>query len=246
MKSDVEIARARQELSQAQLELSIAKAAMNSLMNRPTNQDFTVASPVAFTEISIDRVKVQNDAKSNRPEIASAQAQTDSARHQVRAVQLLQRPDLSIQARRDSFNFKSEGGIAVVVTIPIFDWGSVKADRKRAESFARSQEKQLEVTRNRISLDVEQSARLVEATSQIVREFQGGILEKSEELAQLARTGYEKGATSYLEVLEAQRTLRSTRTAYFSSLVNHSKALVQLEWAMGNDVSFGGKPEVIK
>jgi cobalt-zinc-cadmium efflux system outer membrane protein len=67
----------------------------------------------------------------------------------------------------------------------------------------------------------------------VVREFQSGILTKSEELARMARVGYEKGATGYLEVLEAQRTLRSARTDYYSALADHAKSLAQLEWATG-------------
>ena len=97
----------------------------------------------------------------------------------------------------------------------------------------RSREKQLEAVRNGVALDVEQAAQMVETSSQIAREYRAGILEKSDELARMAQTGYEKGATSYLEVLEAQRTLRSTRTAYYSALADHAKALAQLEWATG-------------
>lgn len=73
----------------------------------------------------------------------------------------------------------------------------------------------------------------MQVTSQIVREYQGGILEQSERLAQLARTGYERGATSYLEVLEAQRTLRSTKTDYISALAKYAEAIARLEWATG-------------
>jgi outer membrane protein TolC len=60
---------------------------------------------------------------------------------------------------------------------------------------------------------VEQAMQQVNTAYSIVREYEGGILEKSEQLAAMARKGYEKGASNYLEVLEAQRTLRSTKSA---------------------------------
>ena len=242
LKTDVEIARARQELAQAQLEHAQAKATMNALLNRPKNQDFTLADPLVFSDAAVDRARLQEAALANRPEIASAQAQAEASRRQVKAAQLIRAPDLAIQARRDTLKGDGNSGVALAVTLPLIDWGSAKADRKRAESAARSQEKQLEATRTSVFLDVEQAAQLVETSSQIVREYQGGILAKSEELAQMARTGYEKGATSYLEVLEAQRTLRTARTAYYTALADSSKSLAQLEWAIGGEAT----PEVKK
>ena len=233
MKTDVEIARARQELAQAQLELSQAKSCLNSLLNRPTGLDFTVSDPLEFTDVALDRQALQTTGLAQRPEIASAQAQVAAAQRQIKAAQLQRTPDLAIQARRGTFGSGSDQGVALVVTLPILDWGSVKSDKRRTESAARSQEKQLQAVRNSVSLDVEQAFQLVTASSQIVREYQGGIIGKSEQLAQMARTGYEKGATSYLEVLEAQRTLRSTKTAYYSALADHARALAQLEWAAG-------------
>jgi outer membrane protein TolC len=53
----------------------------------------------------------------------------------------------------------------------------------------------------------------------------------------MAKKGYEKGANSYLELLEAQRTLRSTKSNYYSALAEYAKALAQLEWAIGCPIS---------
>jgi cobalt-zinc-cadmium efflux system outer membrane protein len=100
-----------------------------------------------------------------------------------------------------------------------------------------ARQKQLEAARNAVVLDVEQAVRAIATAARVVREYEGGIMDKSARLADMAQKGYEKGATSYLEVLEAQRTLRSVRTAYYSALADHAKALAQLDWASGTEVN---------
>lgn len=246
IKTEVEHAKAIQELSQAQLALTQAKTSLNSLMNRSMDQDLTAKDRLTFSTTIIDREQLRNLAQTQRPEIASAQAQTNAASHETRAIQVKNSPDIAVQARTETFDSNTNSGIAVVVTLPLFDWGSVKADKKRAEITTQSHKKHLESVKNQISLDVEQAILEVETSSQIVREYQRGILDKSDELAQMAQTGYEKGATSYLEVLEAQRTLRNIKTEYYTALADHAKSIAQLEWATGSGLNNTTATEVKK
>ena len=246
IKTDVEIARARQELAQAQLELAQRKASMNALLNRPVDRVFAVTDPLVFDDVNINREQFQATAQTHRPEFAAAQAQAEAARKEVREARLRRLPDLAIQARRETFESDSNSGVAVAVTLPLLDWGSVRADVERAESAAQSRQKQLEAVKTGVALDIEQAFQVISTSSQIVREYQGGILVKSEELAKMARTGYEKGATSYLEALESQRTLRSTRAEYYSALADYAKALAKLEWATGYSLPNRANPEVKK
>jgi cobalt-zinc-cadmium efflux system outer membrane protein len=101
----------------------------------------------------------------------------------------------------------------------------------------------MEATRNAIKLDVEQALLAERTTAELVEYYQGGILDKSEQLATLAQKGFEKGATSYLEVLEAQRTLRTIRSDYISAIAAHSKAVAQLEWAANVEMTPDAAPQ---
>lgn len=245
LKMDVELARARQDLSQAQLVLLQAKSEMNSLLARPTDTSFTVSESPAFADIPLDRNALLASALSKRPEIASAQAELSAAHGEIKAARLRRVPDIALQARKESFDpDDANGGVAIAISLPILDWGSAAADRKRAESAAQSKEKLLEAVRIAVSLDVDQAIQRVNTAAQIVREYRGGVVSKSEELAGMARKGYEKGANNYLELLEAQRTLRSIRADYYSALAEHAKAMAQLEWAAACIVRQPNGPEV--
>jgi cobalt-zinc-cadmium efflux system outer membrane protein len=235
IKTEVELARGRQELDQAQLELSLARASLNALLNRPKDIEFAATDPLVFSDVTLDPNALLAAACAQRPEVSSAQAQLAAAQGQIKAARLLTVPDLSIEARRGTLETESDGGVAIGLNLPILDWGSARGERQRAESAAQSQAKQLEAVRNQIALEVEQAVQQARTSAGIVREYQGGIIEKSEQLAAKAQEGYARGASGYLDVLEAQRTLRSTRTEYFSALSGYQKALAQLEWAAGSE-----------
>lgn len=236
IKTDVELAKARQELALANLGLATARAELNTLMGRPKSSDVTPSDPLRFDELPLDEAQLHPLAQVSRPEIAAAQAALDAAKAEAQLARLQRRPDVAVQARRETFRSDTDGGVALAVTLPVLDWGSNKAERQRAESIVRSREKLLEAARNDVALDVDLAVGQLRISSEIIREYQAGILEKSEQLAGMARKGYEQGATGYLEVLEAQRTLRGVMTDYTAALADHARAVAQLEWAVGADL----------
>ncbi|NLN75264.1 MAG: TolC family protein [Armatimonadetes bacterium] len=245
IKTDVELARAQQELAQAQFELDSKKAAFNSLLNRPGKSDFTLADKLSFVNINPDAEQLLAAGLSNRPEIRSATAEIGNAQGLVDMARADYRPDVAIQARKESFD-SGDSGIAVSVTLPVFDWGSSKSSIRQAKILASGRMLQLEAVRNSIKLDIEQAILSEQTTAKVVRQFEGGILDKTTQLAAMAQKGYEKGATSYLEVLEAQRTLQSIKADYISAIADHSSAVAQLEWATNVEIDAMSVGEVKK
>ena len=231
IKSGVELTRARQELSRAESELSQAKARLNTLLGRSPEIAFEPSDPLIFTPLTADRAKMRSSAEANRPELAEAEASLCARQAEVMAVEVRRRPDIALQARQETFG--GDLALAVGVTLPLLDWGSVRADRRRAQDKAIAQSRRVESVRNAVNLEVDSALREVSRTEALIREYQQGVISQAEQLAQMAQKGFAAGANSYLEVLEAQRTLKAVRTEYNAALADHLKALAQLEWATG-------------
>jgi len=113
----------------------------------------------------------------------------------------------------------------------------VRGERRQADAAAAAQEKRVAAVENEVSRDVYSALREIERAEAVVREYQQGALAQAEQLSEMARKGYQAGATGYPDVLEAQRTLKSVRTDYYSALADHLKALARLEWAVGADLA---------
>jgi outer membrane protein TolC len=59
------------------------------------------------------------------------------------------------------------------------------------------------------------------------------LIGEAEEIYRIASRSYEEGEASYLEVLEAQRILRTTRTEHTQALLEYAAALADMEQAVG-------------
>lgn len=235
IKAEVELTRARQDLMRAESDLAQAKASVNALLGRSPDDPFQPSDQLTFEPLATDAGRLRTAAQGRRPELAEAQAMLALQKAEVKGVEVQRRPDLAFQVRRETFG--GAGGAAIGITVPLIDWGSIRQTRRKAEAQVDAQEKRLAAVANAVALDVDSAVRQVVLTETLNRDYEQGVLSQAEQLADMAQKGYKSGANSYLEVLEAQRTLRNIRTEYYAVLADHLKALAQLEWAVGTDLS---------
>jgi len=66
-----------------------------------------------------------------------------------------------------------------------------------------------------------------------VQNFNDGLLENAENVRKGKIYSYQRGETSLLEVLNAQRTYNDIQTTYYETLYNQAAALIELEKAAG-------------
>lgn len=234
MKTELELTRARQELLKAQTELNLAKSSLNTLLGRPSSADFTITDKLVYFPIDVDASKVRDIAFANRPELCGSIARIAASRAAIDASKAARRPDLALQARKESWD--GDGGIALGFTLPILDWGSARANKRRAETSLSAEELRAAAVRNQVSLEVRNAVTNTIAADKLVKDYENGVLSQSQQLADMAQKGYKSGAISYLEVLEAQRTLRDVRTDYYSALAELWESRAELEWAMATDL----------
>ena len=66
-----------------------------------------------------------------------------------------------------------------------------------------------------------------------MRVFEQGLLHQAKEALDIAQFSFRHGATSLLEVIDAQRVYRQTLLEYAQAQADHSIALARLERAVG-------------
>lgn len=241
IKAQVELTRAGQDLMRAESDLAQARASLNTLLGRSPDTSFEPSGKLEFAPVNLDPARLKTEAQTNRPELAGAKASLAARKAEVKAVEVQRRPDLSLQYRQETLG--GDGGAAVGISIPLLDWGSIREGRRKAQAQVEAQEKRIAAVETSVALDVDSGLRQVKLAEVLVQGYQQGVLSQAEQLADMAQKGYKSGANSYLEVLEAQRTLRNVKTEYHAALADHLKALAQLEWAVG---SYSPNEEVTK
>ncbi|MCX6359707.1 MAG: TolC family protein [Armatimonadetes bacterium] len=234
LKSEVEMARARQAQARADLEMADAGAALNLLLHRAPDAAVRAVDPLPATASAPASAFV-------RPELAAAEARVLAGRSQeaLRVAEL--RPDVAVQARMETL--RGVGGAAALIRLPLLDWGAARSDGLRLRTLTRLQEKERDGVRARTEAEATAARRATDAAAASAALYRDEIIPRAEQLAALAHKGYERGATGFLEVLEAQRTLQAVRTEYEDALADLARANAQLTWASGAPMAADEKTE---
>ncbi len=170
-----------------------------------------------------------------RPDIVGAQSTLAARQAQVKAIARQRYPDIELQVRRGSFFGQGDSSTALraVLTLPIFDFGSINHEKKAAQAEVRAQEAQLTLLQQQAATQVEQALIRLGQQRLTVESYRTEIVPQTLDLLRKTQIGYAAGASTYLEVLDAQRTLRQVQTEYLQALVGTRTSEAALESALG-------------
>ena len=207
-------------------------------LNSPAPVPVTSQAPLigGSSQVGSDLVSLRAQllpGLSTRPDIVGTQAALEARRAQVQVLARERRPDIEIQARRSSVTGSGSTALRAVVVIPLFDYGSNKRERRALEAEARAGEAQVALLQSQATAQVEQALIRLQQQRQTVARYRSGIVPQTLDLLRKTQIGYAAGASTYLEVLDAQRTLRQVQTEYLQALVGTRTQEAALESALG-------------
>lgn len=227
--TEIEVLRARQQVTLGEGQASAAQAALNVQLGRdPVIPVGPLASlPTSFEQV--DRAPGVQQAQESRPEIAAEQAKGEEFRQEARFARAQGRPDLVPQFRVGSVTRRfSDYGIGVAVTLPLLDFGSRRNRVRQAEESERAQRDRTDAARNQVRQEAEQAYARLQAAAAALQTYDQGLLAKAQALLNASRKGFQLGQTSITSLLEAQRTYRTVQTERINAQVNY--ALTRAEW----------------
>lgn len=237
VQTGIELSRARQQLTQAQAQVQLSEAALNTLIGRQAAAPLGLLDPLAFDPRPVEGESASRLALERRAEITAQEAQREAFRQEARLARAQGRPDLVPQIRADSITRGvSNLGIGLGISLPLFDFGGRKNRVRQAEEAARAQEARVLATRNQVRQEVEQAISRLRSAEIIIRDYQSGVLDQSRRLRDASLRALQLGApgASILSVLEAQRTYRSVLTEYTNALAQYAQAQAELDRATGD------------
>ena len=118
--------------------------------------------------------------------------------------------------------------IGAGITIPLKFSNTNKGELRAAQFAVRQSELEYEATELQIGMEVVQSHNRYLISCRQVEQFNTGLLEDAKAILDKKIYSYERGETSMLEVLNAQRTYNDVQETYNETLYNSVVALVEL------------------
>lgn len=163
---------------------------------------------------------------STRPDLALLVEERALVEARIRQQRLANRPEVSLQARRSPWMDRAEIGLRLQVSMPILDSGRNR-DAERALGY-QAEAIAARLADERVRAEAEVEALTIEiagAEAQVTRLNE--MLGSSRELVEITQKGFEAGALTLVETLEANRATREVE----ETLIEARLRLAQLQVA---------------
>ncbi len=236
MRAEVEAGRATNQVTAAQNNLSAAQAVLNTLLARPLGTPIAITDSLVFKPLHIDLDPLKDLAVKQRPDLVGAQLQTTALRSQQSAATAAYLPDLNVGVFRQRLRTETSEDdfwrLSFGLEVPLWALSRQRAEKAEVNAQAAQAEAEYEALRNQILLETERACLNATTAQEQVALFTRRILPEAERAFEVASRSYDEGKATYLELLEAQRTLTGTHVEYTQALFEFRVATAQLERAI--------------
>lgn len=247
LRAEVELANARPKLIRAKNSFRIAKNNLANLLGfdvpRDTPEDIplTLSGKLDAEPYQVELPGAIRLALANRTELQALRKAQALRNEEVKVAKAGYKPSVQAFAGYDAHNsmFHSDLGYevhgwvtGVEVSWNLFDGMATRGRVKQAVALSDRTGLELDDTGRRIELEVRTAySNFIEARE--VNESEKKVVEEAEEAVRLARSRYDAGTGTQLDVLSAQTALTDARTTAIQALHDYSVARARLERASG-------------
>jgi outer membrane protein, heavy metal efflux system len=241
-RSRVAMLQYRGNVRTAQLALTQARLKLLPLLGRkPENAPIDIDDRLGLTPApaSPDLAALQTTARSARPDLLAAQR--DQARTQADLrLQIAQgKIDYALGAeyrRQQGVNGKGNMlGLFVSAPLPVFNRNQGEIARAEAESDKAT--RSVNALETGLASEVSSAYEAFDASRQLLIEIERDLLTPTTEARAGTTYMYQAGATSLLDVLDAQRAYNDTMDTYYSAQAAYRRAQATLTLVVGKDVA---------
>ena len=146
---------------------------------------------------------------------------------------------VSLGAKRDQEQGRTQAVIGLSIPLPLFD----RNEGNILEALKREDKARLELASTRMQLEneaIQARERLSSARAE-AQSLAADVVPGAQSAYDAATKGFELGKFSFLEALDAQRTLLQARSQYLKALAETHRASAELHRILGTDALIGAR-----
>jgi cobalt-zinc-cadmium efflux system outer membrane protein len=225
------------DVSAAQLSLIQSKATLRQLLGYDNvADDFDVAGDLTHLKITVTLDALKQDALASRPDLQSAEASLKMANDDVDLAISNRARDINgnVNYSRNAIGPDSVLGVGVAVDLKVHDQNQGNIAHAR---IAVDQARQTEAaTRATVLTDVLSAFAQYQTNDKVLTLFESGYLDQAKQSLDIATFVFQRGAGNLLDLLNAERTYRSTELSYRQALAAYVTSVFQLNFVVGRQV----------
>ena len=246
LRSQVELANAKQSLIKAENAYQIAEANLNKIVGLPMDTQLKLDNILVYTPYENDMQYCLDYAAMHRPELEQAKQNVEAAKGALRVAISGHMPQIAASASQNWNDSNWPGdengnwGVGVQVTMNIFDSGVTTSKIHGAEADLAKAHETYRDTVDAVNLDVRSNyLNLREAEKRI--DTTKLAVSQAEEDYRIAQLRYMNGVGTNTDVLDAQVALTDAKTNYLQAMYDYNTCKTNLETAIGVPMQFPTK-----
>jgi cobalt-zinc-cadmium efflux system outer membrane protein len=231
VKATVELQKSKKDLARAENGLLVARAKLNTVTGRALGESFAIQGEFEMARSGLDLPVLTGQARDRQPTLRRQQRLVEQAEFTIEQERASRMPNVAVigQYHREAGDESVTGGLSV--PLPLWyrrqgEIGTAMGTHRRAQADRDRLQQELEQT-------ITQHFQEMQTAQAQMQVFEQGLLHQAKEAFDIAQFSFRHGATSLLEVIDAQRVYRQTLLEYAQARVDHSVALARLERAVG-------------
>jgi outer membrane protein, heavy metal efflux system len=203
-----------------------------------TDTLFLPSSHLHNVSRKLELSRLITEALNNRADLQAALLNKDVSQKALRLTRKERNTDIDLKAGFANSYLPGEKtpaatGITAGIVIPLKFSNFSKGDMKMAGFRVQQADIQFDQAELKIQSEITQAWEYYMDYCRQVENFNNGLLENAENVRRGKIYSYQRGETSLLEVLNAQRTYNEIQTTYIETLFYQAAALIELEKAAG-------------
>lgn len=231
IKAQVEVLKANQVVTRARNTVRVTRVALDTLTVGALGRTYAIKGEFRRVPGELQLEGLVASMLQNHPSLNRLARQVERADSTVDFERQARVPNVTVGGGY----WREIGREAVTahLSVPVPIWYQQKGEIASALGVRRQQEAELLRMRNELLRAVNLHYQDAQTTAEMIQVFEEGLLKQAEEALRIAQFSFRQGASSLLEVLDAQRVQRQILFDYTQARFDLSISLTRLERSIG-------------
>jgi cobalt-zinc-cadmium efflux system outer membrane protein len=231
IKATVELQKSRKDLARADNALLVARGKLNTVSGKALGEHFRIQGAFETIRTGLDLPSLMEQGLNRHPTVRRQQKAIEQAQFTIEQERASRVPNVAVigQYHREAGDESLTAGLSVPLPI----WYRRQGEIGTAMGAHRRAQAERDRVRQELEQTITQHFQEMETARVQIEVLEQGLLYQAKEALDIAWFSFRHGATSLLEVIDAQRVYRQTLLEYAQARADHSIALARLERAVG-------------
>ncbi len=217
-------------------EKEIAKTMLNALLAKEARSPLGEPQDPNLSSLSVKYERLRELVFKENPQFREAELVAQKASKSLWLARSKTLPDLMLQYRqRNSLMLGDSRDVILGFTLPLWFWRPAAAiSQARAEKEMAAAE--LEAARIMTDAEFQGAWVRLETTGRLLEIYKTSVFPQAEEALKIAEAGYQAEKATFLDLLDAHRSLLDFRLEYYQYVSEYEEHLAELERIVGKNL----------